>query len=312
VSVFLDWHFILLALSICLGLGCLMVFVSVLFAGERWEGMARLEKLAAPDKPPQNHGMKEAVRDFLSKAGTLMLPARDQGRVRLETRLRQAGLYGPGNLRIFLGVKLLLASLVPLTVTLALFLSGLLTLAGALVVGIGLAAMGLVAPGLWLDHCRAKRQSALRQALPDALDLMVLCLEGGVSLTAAVQRVTEDLEMVHPLLAAEMMIVQRAMQLGSSAGEAMKLFADRCDLAEVRDLSCVLLQSERFGAGVSKALRIHADTARQERQQRAEEMAQKAAVKILFPTLLCIFPAVFIVLLGPAAYQMMELMSKTR
>jgi tight adherence protein C len=152
----------------------------------------------------------------------------------------------------------------------------------------------------------------LRRGVADMLDMLVLCLEGGVSMTAAMQRVTGELHWAHPLLAGEMNIVQRKIALGMSPGEALKQFGDRCALEEVRDLAAVLLQSERFGASVVKALRIHADTSRQERQQRAEEKAQKASVKILFPTLLCIFPAIFIVLLGPAAFQIVAMFSKMK
>ena len=98
-------------------------------------------------------------------------------------------------------------------------------------------------------------------------------------------------------------LVQREMMLGVSVGEGLEKLGIRSDLEEMRNLASVIVQSERFGTSVVKALRIHADTLRQQRQQRAEEMAQKAAVKILFPTLLCIFPAIFIVILGPAAFQ---------
>jgi len=129
---------------------------------------------------------------------------------------------------------------------------------------------------------------------------------------AAMQRVTEDLEMAHPLLAAEWATIQREMRMGLSAAEAIKRFGERCELEDVRDLAAVLQQSERFGVGVANALRLHADACRLDRQQRAEEAAQKAGVKILFPTLLCIFPAVFIVLVGPAAYQVAGLLAKTR
>ena len=107
-----------------------------------------------------------------------------------------------------------------------------------------------------------------------------------------------------------MNIMQREIQLGLSTGEALKKMGERCGLEDVRDLASVLLQSERFGASMVKALRQHAESWRQERQQRAEEQAHKSAVKILFPTLLCIFPAIFIVLLGPAAFQMAALFSK--
>ena len=142
------------------------------------------------------------------------------------------------------------------------------------------------------------------------MDLLVLCLEGGTSLSAAFQHVLGELRLAHPELGGEMEIVQHEMLLGKTAGEAMQRFAQRCDLEEVRTLAGVLLQNERYGVSVSKALRIHADTMRQQRQQRVEEMAQKAAVKILFPTLLCIFPAIFIVVLGPAAYQIARLFSR--
>jgi tight adherence protein C len=169
---------------------------------------------------------------------------------------------------------------------------------------------GMLAPNIWLRSRVKKRQQLLLQGLPDALDMLVLCLEGGVSLMAAVQRVTEELQTVHPALNLELNIVVREIQLGLSAGDALKKMGDRCGLADVRNLASVLLQSERYGASLVKAVRTHSDSWRQERQNQAEEIAQKAAVKILFPTLLCIFPAIFIVLLGPAAFQLASLFSK--
>ena len=172
--------------------------------------------------------------------------------------------------------------------------------------------LGVIAPGMWLDARKKNRQAALRRGLPDALDMLVLCLEGGISLTAALQRVTAELEGVHPLLGAEMNIVQREMLLGLSAGAALQKLGQRADLEDVRNLASVLVQNERFGASVTKALRTHADVMRQQRQLRAEELAQKAAVKILFPTLLCIFPAIFLVILGPAAFQLVEIFSRMK
>jgi tight adherence protein C len=107
-----------------------------------------------------------------------------------------------------------------------------------------------------------------------------------------------------------MNIVQREIQLGLSAGAALKKLGERCGLVDVRDLASVLLQSERFGASVVKAVRTYSESWRQERQNQAEERAQMAAVKILFPTLLCIFPAIFVVLLGPAAFQIANLFAR--
>jgi tight adherence protein C len=160
---------------------------------------------------------------------------------------------------------------------------------------------------MWVEMQKRNRQHALRKSLPDALDMIVLCVEGGVSLVAAIYRVAAELHMVHPVLAIEMSIVQRAVELGMSPGEALKKFSERCGLQEVGNLASVMIQSDRYGASVSNALRIFAEEWRTERQQKAEETAQKAAVKILFPMLLCIFPAVFMVLLGPAAFQIANL-----
>jgi tight adherence protein C len=252
-----------------------------------------------------------SIGQWFSKAGGYLLPG-GGGRVRLEERLRQAGLYAPGAAQIYLGAGVILAVGLTAIVLILLPLVVSVTAKDLLLAGLIAAGIGLLTPSFWLARRTNWYQGNLRRAIPDALDLLVLCVEGGVSLGSAIQRVTEDLQMAHPLLAAEFTIVQREMQMGISAGEAIKLFGKRCGLPEVKDLASVVLQSEQYGAGVAKTLRLHSDTCRSDRQQRAEEMAQKAGVKILFPTLLCIFPAVFIVLLGPAAYQMADVFSKTR
>ena len=146
----------------------------------------------------------------------------------------------------------------------------------------------------------------LRRGLPDALDMIVICLRGGLSLQGAFARVVQDLSMAHPGLALEFSINTREIQLGRSTGEAMRHFADRCDLEEIRSLASVILQAERLGASTVNALRIHADTLRVKRLQRAEEMAGKAGTKMVFPTILCIFPAILLVVIGPAVFQIID------
>jgi tight adherence protein C len=142
------------------------------------------------------------------------------------------------------------------------------------------------------------------------MDVLVICLEGGLSLPGAVLRVANELGTAHPDLAMELIIVQREVQMGRTTGDALRQFAERCDLEEIRNLAAVINQSERFGASLIKALRIHAETLRGKRLQYAEEMAHKAAIKILFPTLLCIFPGIFLIILGPAAFQLAETFSR--
>ncbi|MBI1916729.1 MAG: type II secretion system F family protein [Planctomycetes bacterium] len=295
--------------------GGLGVLVLLKLDGDRRRGLERLRDLAG-DEGRSSGGMGLGLGSLLlalpQRAGSFLLPAEGEARTCLQQRLTRAGFYRSRHLRHFLGAQVLLSAGLPVALAIVPSLLGAIKPFYALLAAVGLAAAGMIAPGLWLDSRTRLRQAELRRAVPDALDMLVLCMEGGVSMTSAMQRIITELQEVHPVLGGELNIIQREMQMGLSCGEAMKKFADRCDLEEVRNLSSVLLQSERFGAGVVKALRIHADTSRQERQQKAEEIAQKAAVKILFPTLLCIFPAIFIVILGPAAYQIAGMLSKMK
>jgi tight adherence protein C len=273
---------------------------------------ARMRGLSSvPRERPPSNGLGKMLLDKVPDMGTPLLPTNEEQRNQLRQRLIEAGIYDTHALALILGVKMLLMA-VPLVLSIALAVTGVLSPTRAMMAGALGLGLGMIAPGIWLDYCKNARQSSLRRALPDALDMLVLCLEGGVSLNAAMQRVTAELQSAHPLLGEEMDLVQREMMLGVSAGEGLQKLASRSDLDDIRHLASVVLQSERYGASIVKALRIHAETLRQQRQQRAEEMAQKASVKILFPTLLCIFPAVFIVIIGPAAFQLAAIFSRMK
>src|SRR5438874_13497772 len=150
---------------------------------------------------------------------------------------------------------------------------GLCSIAAGVKFGLLASVFGMVAPSFFLVYLKGKHQGQLRRSLPDALDVIVICLEGGLSLPGAFRRVVSELAMAYPLLAREMNIVQREIQLGRSTGEALRHFGERADLEEVRSLAAVVLQTERFGASLVKALRVHADNLRQKRLQRAEERA---------------------------------------
>ncbi|HZV05755.1 MAG TPA: type II secretion system F family protein [Gemmataceae bacterium] len=277
-----------------------------------WQTKARMRGLGAtPRERTAGGGLGKILLARLPDMGTPLLPTTEEQRGRLRQRLIEAGIYDRHALALLLGVKMLLMA-APLVLSGALGLTGMLSPIRAVFAGILGIGLGMIGPGLWLDYRKNARQTGLRRAMPDALDMLVLCVEGGLSLTGAMQRVTAELKSAHPLLGAEMDLVQREMMLGVSVGEGLQKMAARTDLEELRNLASIIVQSERFGTSVVKALRIHADTLRQQRQQRAEEMAQKAAVKILFPTLLCIFPAIFIVILGPAAFQILTVFSRMK
>lgn len=303
-----DWIITLVFLVTC---GLILGFF-LWRSRDIFQTQARMRDLgkAVRDRPTGN-SLGKSLLARLPEMTPTFLPTSEEQRNRLRRRLIEAGIYDRQALTILLGLKILLMAM-PLLLSLVLAMTRLLlplhaVYAGAIGVGVG-----MIAPGLWLDYCKKARQSNLRRAMPDALDMLVLCLEGGISLTGALQHVVTELKSAHPLLGAELDLVQREMMLGVSVGEGLEKLAVRCGLDEMRDLALVITQSERFGSSLVKTLRIHAETLRQQRQQRAEEQAQKAAVKILFPTLLCIFPAVFIVILGPAAFQLLSIFSRAK
>jgi tight adherence protein C len=220
--------------------------------------------------------------------------------------LVQAGLYRRNSVVFYIATQVILFT-APFVGWIAAASAGWMTIRQALLYGVIGGLLGILAPSFWLDSQKKNRQTQLRRALPDALDVIVVCVEAGLSLPAAFTRVSSELRTAHPMLAAELIIVQREIQMGCSTGEALRRFAERFDLEELRSMSSVILQAEKFGASIVQALRVHADTLRVKRHQRAEERAQQAAVKLLIPTVLFIFPAIFIVLLGPAAFDVYEL-----
>ena len=162
------------------------------------------------------------------------------------------------------------------------------------------AAIGLLAPSIFLDKAAARRQRRLRNGLPDALDLLVVCTEAGLGLRAAIQRVAQELAVSHPDLALEFEIVNAEARAGVEREQALKNLADRTGLEDVRGLVAMLSQSMRFGASIADALRIYADEFRDKRMQLAEEMAAKIGTKMIFPLVLCLFPAFFVIAVGPA------------
>jgi tight adherence protein C len=277
---------------------------------ERLEDLERhgtLEGTAAP--VARRPTASQFTQTTLPKLGSSLMPADEGERTLLRSRMIHAGFYGPQAMAIFLGVKLLLM-VGPAVIGLLLGALGLVPTLYAVLAGACLGIVGMIGPSFWLDTKKAQRQTTFRRALPDALDLIVICLDGGLSMTAALKRVSSELKTAHPELAMELNIAQREIQFGRTPGEALQQMGIRSDLEEVRSLASVITQAERFGASLVKSLRVHSETLRHKRQQHAELMAQKAAIKILFPTLLFIFPAIFVVILGPAVFQILENMSR--
>lgn len=165
------------------------------------------------------------------------------------------------------------------------------------------AALGYQLPGFWLYRRIRLRQRAIDNGLPDLLDLLIVCLEAGSAMDQAIVKATDELELSYPALAQEFRLVVTETRAGKPRMEAFKNLASRTGTDDVRALVAMLVQTDRFGTSVSQALRTHADVSRTKRRQRAEERAQKVGVKLVFPLVFMLFPAFFVVTLGPAVIQ---------
>jgi tight adherence protein C len=223
-----------------------------------------------------------------------------------QQRLQYAGYRGVSAVSTFYGVKLALSlGLLLAWLFLAHFLSSLS--AGRVVFFAVVASfLGVLLPGIWLDRAVAKRHKLLRDGFPDALDLLTVCVESGLGLPQALQRVADELEVSHPELAVELGNVTAQMRAGVDREAALRGLATRTGLDDVRGLVSLLAQTLRFGTGIAEALRVYSEDFRDKRMQRAEEAAAKIGTKLIFPLVVCLFPSFFVVAIGPAVLRMME------
>ena len=221
-----------------------------------------------------------------------------EGSESIKDGLTEAGLRGPNAVTTFLGAKVLLGLGLPL---IFLFVMGLMGMSfGNIVVWmIVLGVVGFYLPTLWLWSESNKRKLEVTHALPDALDLMVVCVEAGLGLNAAILKVAGEMQLASPVLATELRMVNNEMKAGINRIDALRNLADRTGVTDVKSLVAVLVQTDRLGTSVAASLRAQSDSLRVKRRQRAEEAAHKVAVKLVFPLVLCIFPELLLILLGP-------------
>lgn len=170
------------------------------------------------------------------------------------------------------------------------------------------AAAGYLLPAIVLARIARRRRHRIRLAAPDALDLLVVSVEAGLGLDQAIQRVGEELALVHPELSEDLRLINFELRAGKARAEALHNLAARTGVDDLASLVAVLVQTDKFGTSVAQALRVHSDVLRTKRRQRAEEAAAKTAVKMVFPLVICIFPAIWIVTIGPAAIKFVEIL----
>jgi tight adherence protein C len=221
---------------------------------------------------------------------------------KIRQRLIASGYRNAEAVTVFFGVRIGLALLF-----FGLVSSPLLGRRGVVTALIG-AALGYLLPNMALGRMAQRRQHRIRLSLPDALDLLVVSVEAGLGLDQAIQRVSEELALAHPDLCDELRLVNLELRAGKPRGEALRNLGERTGVEDLTSLTAMLIQTDRFGTSVARSLRVHSETMRSKRKQRAEEAAAKTGVKMVFPLVFCIFPAVWVVTIGPAAIKFVEVL----
>jgi len=246
------------------------------------------------------------INTLIGPVSQYILPADQIERNAVLAKLTHAGFRDPNALEIFYSLKTVFAVGLPLA---TLFAAGMLPqLSDSFLVTIVMAgcAVGLFLPNLLLERFYNRRQKQLRDGFPDALDLLVVCVESGLGLAQGVQRVADELVVSHPELAAELSLVGAEVRVGVDRVQALKNLAARSGLDDIRGLVSLLVQTLRFGTSIADTLRVYSDEFRDKRMQKAEEMAAKIGTKMIFPLVVFMFPAFFVVAIGGSVVRLIN------
>jgi tight adherence protein C len=241
------------------------------------------------------------IAKFSKPLHEVVAPKKGATKKKLRLKLIRAGFRSEKAFRTFLTAKAVLAILLPgLYVAAKIFYR---FTPDMFLISIGLGALGFFLPNIYVWLVAKGRQDGMEKALPDALDLMVVCVESGLGLDMTFKRVGDEIRPIDSNLSDEFHLTNLEIRAGKPRDESFKDLSVRTGLSEVHNLMTILIQTSRFGTSVAKALRVHADAMRIKRRQIAEEKAAKSTVKLIFPLIFFIFPAIFVVLVGPGAIQ---------
>ena len=284
--------------GVAFGAVVLMVLaVALSFSGGKVPAAERLTRLWLPPSKEKQAGFRakqtQKVQQMLGSVGKLVPVSKNLPHT--QRMMARAGYRRPESAMAIQGAKVLL----PLGLLALAYFTGAYQSAPIFVLGIA-GVGGYLLPELWLSSRIRRRQQRLRLSLADCLDLLVVCVEAGLALDQAFMRVTQELRIVHPQLCEELDLVNAEIRIGRTRIEALRELATRTGVEDIKSLVAMLVQTDRFGTSIAQSLRVHSDELRTKRRQRAEEMAAKATVKMIPPLVFFIFPALFVVILGPA------------
>jgi len=273
--------------------------------------LQRLASAISPDAGSPKNKLTQWLEVYSQKSQSVIapfqkvLPRSPEEVSVVQKRLIRAGYRKDSHVNLFYASKVLVPILLAFLVT----VTGVYDYGPFFVYAVALA-LGFLAPDFWLGNRIKARQLNLRLGLPQALDLLVICIEAVLSIDQATIRVADELQISEPVISDELSLVNLEQRAGRPRSDAWRNMAERTDVDSVRAMVSVLIQADQFGTSVAKTLRVYSDTLRTQRRQQAEEQAAKTTVKLVFPLVLFIFPSLFVVALGPSAIVMADAFAK--
>jgi tight adherence protein C len=273
--------------------------------------LQRLASAISPDVGSSKNKLTQWLEVYSKKSQSVIapfqkvLPRSPEEVSVIQKRLIRAGYRKDSHVNLFYASKVL----VPISLAFLVTVTGVYDYGPFFVYALALG-LGFLAPDFWLGNRIKARQLNLRLGLPQALDLLVICIEAGLSIDQATIRVADELQISEPVISDELGLVNLEQRAGRPRADAWRNMAERTDVDSVRAMVSVLIQADQFGTSVAKTLRVYSDTLRTQRRQQAEEQAAKTTVKLVFPLVLFIFPSLFVVALGPSAIVMADAFAK--
>jgi tight adherence protein C len=313
-----------LLLSILVFTGFMLVCSGIFYYIRNHQERGKIiEKLQGKEKEPilasstytssqEDNWFKNNLMNFMSSLGDIAKPKNEAEILQIRKKFLRAGYRRQNILIIFFGFKILLAALLPLCLFfLKVFLMKTIVPVHFMTFSILLALFGFYLPNIWLNIKIARRREKILEGFPDALDLMVVCVEAGMGLDAAINRVGEEMKLNNKVVSEEFNLVSLELRAGKLRRDALRNLAMRTDLEDVHSLVSLLIQTDKFGTSMAQALRVYSDAMRTRRSQRAEELAAKLPVKLLLPLIFFIFPSLFITIIGPAVVKISRILLPT-
>jgi tight adherence protein C len=280
-------------------------------AAERLDRLSRPASLADIEDPKLKKERFQGIFETAKAFASPLMPKTELEQSKLKIRLANAGFRSESAVNVYLGLRF---------ITLLLFFGaglvytfeqhGLKLDLNALIPLAVLTGLGFYLPSIVLWYLRKQRQEAIFLSLPDALDLLVVCVESGLGLDAAMRKVCDEMKDHAKIICEELSLANFQLQMGRPRRDVLHDLGVRTGVDDVRSLAAILIQADRFGSSIAQALRVQSDSMRTRRKQLAEEKAAKTAVQLIFPLVLFIFPGIFVVLVGPAAISIYNIMLK--